>query len=99
MENGKQSPAALKTEAPKFSREERKKIRSLEREVKKYETRIEEMEIELEELKQLRFDEEYYLDYQKGQELENRINGFEKELEQKYREWERLQHEAESLSG
>ena len=58
------------------------------REVKKIEEKIANNEKQIETLKQLRFEPEYYNDYQKMQELDENINNLENELVEFMMLWE-----------
>lgn len=58
------------------------------REVKKLEKKIEEKETELAELRELRFDPEYYHDYQKMRDLDEKIDDVHNEIENFMQKWE-----------
>ena len=58
------------------------------REIKKIEKLIDQKEIEIESLRQLRFEPEYYHDYQKMSELDDRIDTVNNEIENLMLKWE-----------
>ena len=58
------------------------------REIKKIEKMIEQKEIEIEELRQLRFEPEYYHDYQKMAKLDEKIDEVNNEIENLMLKWE-----------
>ena len=58
------------------------------REIKKIEKMIEQKEIEIEELRQLRFEPEYYHDYQKMAKLDEKIDEVNNEIENLMSKWE-----------
>ncbi len=62
-----------------------------EREVKKLEKMIEEKEGQLGELREKRFDETYYHDYRKMQELDSAIDTLHNEINELLTKWEELQ--------
>ncbi len=66
------------------------------KEVKKLETAINEKEEQLEELRQLRFEPEYYHDYRKMNELDERIDEMHNEIEHLMRLWEEYSEMLES---
>ena len=66
------------------------------REVKKLEKKIEEKEAKLEELRELRFDPEYYHDYQKMRELDDKIDTLVNEVENDMAKWEEYSEYLES---
>lgn len=79
-------------------KEEIKKVKTrskdtLKREINKIETTITEVEEKLEEKRSLRFEEEYYQDYQKMNELNEEIDDIHNELAHLYEEWEKLNEE------
>ena len=59
-----------------------------DREVKKLEKKIAEKEKELEALRELRFDPEYYHDYQKMRDLDDKIDDVHNEIENFMKKWE-----------
>ena len=63
------------------------------RRIKKIEKQIDEMETKLEELRALRFEPEYYHDYQKMQVLDEQIDDLHNEIAHLMEEWEML-HES-----
>ena len=76
--------------------EKKPKVRSkdtLKREINKIETKITEVEESLEEKRELRFEEEYYQDYQKMNALNEEIDDIHNELAHLYEEWEKLNEE------
>lgn len=75
-------------EEKKQSRKEKERGINYKREVKKLEEKIEAYEQQIESWKQLRFEEEYYSDYQKMQELDGKINAYENELVEMMTLWE-----------
>lgn len=64
------------------------------RQIKKIEKQIDEMETKLEELRALRFEPEYYHDYQKMQVLDEQIDDLHNEIAHLMEEWEML-HEGD----
>ena len=64
------------------------------RQIKKVEKKIDELESKLEELRALRFEPEYYHDYQKMQVLDNEIDDLHNEIAHLMEEWELL-HEGD----
>lgn len=62
-----------------------------EREIKKLEKLIAEKELQLEELRERRFDESYYHDYRKMQELDGEIDLVHNEINDLLMKWEELQ--------
>ena len=66
---------------------------TLQREIKKIEEKITEVEDKLEEKRELRFEEEYYQDYQKMNVLNEEIDDIHNELAHLYEEWEQLNEE------
>ncbi|MBR5795563.1 MAG: ABC-F type ribosomal protection protein [Erysipelotrichaceae bacterium] len=64
------------------------------RQIKKVEKQIDEMETKLEELRALRFEPEYYHDYQKMQVLDEQIDDLHNEIAHLMEEWELL-HEGD----
>ena len=67
----------------------------LRREIAKVEKMSDEKENELEMNRQLRFDPEYYHDYQKMQILDEKIDEIHNEIEHLMERWEELNAEAE----
>ena len=67
---------------------EPKKTVNIGREVKKLETQIAQLEEEITALRELRFDPEYYHDYQKMQELDDKIDDVNNEIENRMALWE-----------
>ena len=57
------------------------------RQIKKIEKQIDEMETKLEELRALRFEPEYYHDYQKMQVLDEQIDDLHNEIAHLMEEW------------
>lgn len=68
-------------------KEERKSI-NYSREIKKLEKMIDVKETEIEELRALRFEPEYYHDYQKMAELDSKIDDVHNEIENMMAKWE-----------
>lgn len=66
------------------------------REIKKLEKKIEEKETQLEELRALRFEPEYYHDYQKMKELDDKIDDVHNEIEHYMQKWEEYSEIMES---
>lgn len=66
---------------------ERKNI-NYSREIKKLEKLIDQKETEIEELRELRFDPEYYHDYQKMAQLDEKIDDVNNEIENLMAQWE-----------
>lgn len=77
-------------ETPTVKKETKKPVRNINyaREIKKLEKKIEEKEAELEELRELRFDPEYYHDYKKMSELDSKIDDVHNEIEHYMEQWE-----------
>ena len=69
-----------------------KRVRNIDvnKEIKKLEKQISEREAELEALRELRFDENYYHDYKKMQELDSQIDDKHNEIENLMAKWEEL---------
>ena len=69
-----------------------KRVRNIDvnKEIKKLEKQISEKEAELEALRELRFDEDYYHDYKKMQELDSQIDDKHNEIENLMAKWEEL---------
>ena len=63
---------------------------------KKLEKKIEEKETQLEELRALRFEPEYYHDYQKMKELDDKIDDVHNEIEHYMQKWEEYSEIMES---
>ena len=59
------------------------------------EKKIAEKEEELEALRELRFEPEYYHDYQKMDELDNKIDDVHNEIERMMKDWEEYSEEME----
>ncbi len=100
MENSSQKQSLPKKEDKKNEIVETKpkKVLSpdgLRREIAKVEKMIDEKENELEMNRQLRFDPEYYHDYQKMQILDEKIDEIHNEIEHLMERWEELNAEAE----
>lgn len=72
--------------------EEKPKIKPInaKREVLKLEKLIEEKEIELEAKRALRFEPEYYHDYEKMNQLDNEIDEIHNEISRYFKQWEEL---------
>ncbi len=85
-------PAApAKTAAPAAeAREKRLSPESQRRMIARLEKEITEKETELEDMRALRFEPEYYQDYQKMNRLDERIDEIHNELAHLYDEWEKL---------
>lgn len=77
-------------ETPTVKKENKKPVRNINyaREIKKLEKKIEEKEAELEELRELRFEPEYYHDYKKMSELDSKIDDVHNEIEHYMEQWE-----------
>ena len=75
---------------PAVKKETKKVDRGIhyDREVKKLEKKIAEKEKELEALRELRFDPEYYHDYQKMRDLDDKIDDVHNEIENFMKKWE-----------
>ena len=67
---------------------------AVKREIKKLEQQITDKEAELEDLRDLRFEPEYYQDYQKMNVLDQDIDDVHNELAHLYQRWEELSEEA-----
>lgn len=76
-----------KKEQNKPVQEEKKNI-NYSKEIKKLEKLIDQKEIEIEELRELRFDPEYYHDYQKMAQLDDKIDTLNNEIENLMSKWE-----------
>ena len=76
---------AVKEAAPK-------RVRNIDvnKEIKKIEKQISVKEAELEALREFRFDEDYYHDYKKMQELDSKIDDKHNEIENLMAKWEEL---------
>ncbi len=96
-ENPVDSSAAVKKETEKPQKKETEKPAMNEaarkREIAKLEKQITEKEQELEDKRQLRFEPEYYQDYQKMQTLDDEIDNVHNELAHLYKSWEELNEE------
>jgi hypothetical protein len=68
---------------------------AVKREIKKLEQQITEKEAELEDLRDLRYEPEYYQDYQKMNLLDQDIDDVHNELAHLYKRWEELSEEAQ----
>ena len=75
-----------KSSAP-VKREEKKNI-NYSREIRKLEKMIDQKETEIEALRELRFDPEYYHDYQKMAQLDEKIDDVNNEIENLMAKWE-----------
>lgn len=75
------------TPQPKVQTQEKKSI-NYSKEIRKLEKLIDQKETELEELRELRFDPEYYHDYQKMAELDASIDEVHNEIENLMLKWE-----------
>lgn len=82
----------------KASKEEQKRQNKLKRDIQKLEKHIEEMEKEKELLKEMQFSEDIYTNYEKAQEIEEKLKSLEENLEKDYKEWETLNHEVQNFS-
>ena len=81
----------VQTAAPVAEVKERKlSPESQRRLIAKLEKEITEKETELEDMRALRFEPEYYQDYQKMNQLDERIDDIHNELAHLYDEWEKL---------
>ena len=67
---------------------------AIKREIKKLEEQITDKEAELEDLRDLRYEPEYYQDYQKMNALDQDIDDVHNELAHLYKQWEELSEEA-----
>ena len=68
----------------------RERFVNVPREIKKLETKIEQKEKEIDALRELRFDPEYYHDYQKMNQLDEQIDDVNNEIENLMAKWEEL---------
>lgn len=87
LDRDKQKNEQVKTEIKKEVHSVEKKI-NYKREITKLEKQIEKKEIEIEELRELRFDPEYYHDYRKMYELDQKIDEVNNEIENLMSLWE-----------
>lgn len=88
MDRGRQpSEKADQKGKPEKSAEPKKTV-NYSREVKKLEAQIAQLEEEITALRELRFDPEYYHDYQKMQELDNKIDDVNNAIENRMTLWE-----------
>ena len=78
----------VKTVEKAVSKQNANKGINYSREIKKIEKLIDQKEIEIEELRQLRFDPEYYHDYQKMAALDEKIDDVNNEIENLMLKWE-----------
>ncbi|MBR2990880.1 MAG: ABC-F type ribosomal protection protein [Solobacterium sp.] len=92
MEKQEAPEEPIQTEKPAVQKPERTEMspESRRREIKRIEEQITETEALLEEKRELRFDEEYYHDYRKMNELEEEIDTIHNKLEHMYEQWEKL---------
>ena len=68
----------------------RERFVNVPREIKKLETKIEQKEKEIDALRELRFDPDYYHDYQKMNQLDEQIDDVNNEIENLMAKWEEL---------
>ena len=68
----------------------RERFVNVPREIKKLEAKIEQKEKEIDALRELRFDPEYYHDYQKMNQLDEQIDDVNNEIENLMAKWEEL---------
>ena len=96
-EKQKEKNLSKKAAAPKQTavKEEKKRLspEGRRRQLAAVEKKITECEAELEQLRALRFDPEYYQDYQKMNDLEERIDNLEAKSAALMDEWEELSEE------
>lgn len=80
------------TTAPKQAEDTRRQMspEAKRREIQKLEKEITKKEAELEDMRELRFEPEYYQDYQKMNELDQDIDDIHNELSHLYQKWEEL---------
>ena len=78
----------VKTSDKSVVKQDTRKNINYSREIKKIEKLIDQKEIEIEELRQLRFDPEYYHDYQKMALLDEKIDEVNNEIENLMLKWE-----------
>lgn len=89
MEQKKSLEETIKSETKKESTKRVKPI-NVKREVSKLETSISEYEEKINELEQLRFNPEYYNDYQKMHELDKEITSLQETVNEMMEKWEEL---------
>ena len=98
MERVKEKNIVQKAEAPKASvqKDEKKRLspEGRRRRLAAVEKKITETEAELEKLRELRFDPEYYQDYTKLNELDEKITALENDTARLMDEWEELSEES-----
>ncbi len=98
MERAKEKNIVQKAEAPKASvqKDEKKRLspEGRRRRLAAVEKKITETEAELEKLRELRFDPEYYQDYTKLNELDEKITALENDTARLMDEWEELSEES-----
>ena len=103
-EAGEVTKASMVMETEKKAPEEENKAQetrrqlspeAVKREIKKLEQQITEKEAELEDLRDLRYEPEYYQDYQKMNLLDQDIDDVHNELAHLYKRWEELSEEAQ----
>ena len=98
MERAKEKNIVQKAEAPKASvqKDEKKRLspEGRRRRLAAVEKKITETEAELEKLRELRFDPEYYQDYTKLNELDEKIAALENDTARLMDEWEELSEES-----
>ncbi|MFR7638983.1 MAG: ribosomal protection-like ABC-F family protein [Allobaculum sp.] len=90
------TPAAAP--APKTAAQLRQEKNTLSNRVTKLEAMLEKAEAELEELRELRYDPEYYQDYRKMEELDGRIDDKHNEIAAYTKEWEEKMSALEEMS-
>ncbi|MBQ6591411.1 MAG: ABC-F family ATP-binding cassette domain-containing protein [Solobacterium sp.] len=88
----KEKAAVVQEEKPAEVKQEKRALspEAKRREIKRVEEAITRKEAELEEKRALRFDESYYHDYRRMNELEEEIDTIHNELEHMYEQWEIL---------
>ncbi len=86
---------AEKKEVPKTDTRRQVSPEAKKRELRKLEEKITKKEQELEDMRQLRFEPEYYQDYQKMNLLDQDIDDIHNELAHLYERWEELSEEVE----
>ena len=92
MEKQEAEQLQIQAEKPEEQKPERNVMspESRRREIRRIEEQITETEALLEEKRGLRFDETYYHDYRKMNELEEEIDTIHNKLEHMYEQWEKL---------
>lgn len=88
LEKDKPKVVDIKQEKEKKSSKDTRSNMNYSREVTKLEKKIQEKEEEIEALRELRFDPEYYHDYQKMRELDEQIDDVNNEIENLMAKWE-----------